>query len=172
MLPSPWSARRWVDGLFTRRGESVAGQRISLSRRADLNPSRRLRFSLGVAGLSMNRKTLILAGALLLVPVAAQATIADIFKQFDHGAVADKNFVKTLIVGIADGFDAANDQLKETGKPMLYCAPDTIKFTGDQLIDILRRWVAAHRAQTPRIDTAPPSTALLYALEDAFPCPN
>jgi hypothetical protein len=119
----------------------------------------------------MNGKTLMLAGALALMPLPALADVADLFRQYD-GSVADRNFVKTLIVGIADGFGAANDQFKDTGKSMLYCAPDSIKFTGDQLIDILRRWVEANRAKAPRIDTAPPAMALLYALEDAFPCPN
>jgi hypothetical protein len=107
----------------------------------------------------MNCKTVMLAVALTLMPLAAQADIADLFRQYD-GSVADKNFIKTLITGIADGFGAANDQLKEAGKPMLYCAPDTFKFTGDQLIDILRRWVQANRAKAPRIDTAPPAMAL------------
>jgi hypothetical protein len=60
--------------------------------------------------------------------------------------------------------------LNDSGKPMLYCAPETIKLTGDQLIDILRRWVEANRTKAPDIDTAPPAAALLYALEEAFPC--
>lgn len=120
----------------------------------------------------MNCKTMLLASALSIMPLAALADIADVFRQYDQGTVADKNFVKTLIVGIADGLGAANDQLQETGKPMLYCSPASIKFTGDQLIDILRRWVEANRAKAPRIDTAPPAMTLLYALKDAFPCPK
>jgi len=60
--------------------------------------------------------------------------------------------------------------LKDNGKPLLCCAPETIKFTRDHLIDILRRWVEANHAKGPRIDTAPPATALLHALEDTFPC--
>jgi hypothetical protein len=86
------------------------------------------------------------------------------------GGSADKDFVKTLILGIEDGFEAANDELKANGKPMLYCAPEAIKFTGDQLVEILRRWVDTNRVKAPRLDAAPPATALLYALEDAFPC--
>jgi hypothetical protein len=109
-------------------------------------------------------------GLLLLLPVAAQASLADLFQQYDHGTVADKNIVKALIIGIANGFNTANDELKDNNERMLYCAPETIKFTDDLLIDILRRWVEANRAKVPRIDAAPPATALLYALEDAFPC--
>jgi hypothetical protein len=69
---------------------------------------------------------------------------------------------------IAEGFDTINDQLKASQHPALYCSPD--KLNGDQLIDILRKWVKATRAKSPRIDKAPPGTALLYALQDAFPC--
>jgi hypothetical protein len=115
-------------------------------------------------------KRLALTFVISLVPFAARADIADVFRQFDRGTSADKDFVKTLILGIEDGFEAANDELKANGKPMLYCAPEAIKFTGDQLVEILRRWVDTNRVKAPRLEAAPPATALLYALEDAFPC--
>ena|ERR1700677_567330 len=118
----------------------------------------------------MSRKFAIAFGLLLLLPAAAQASIADVFQQLDHGTVDDKNFVKALVVGIEDGFSAVNDELSDNGKPMLYCAPETPKLTGDQLIDILRRWVEANRAKAPDMDVAPPAAALLYALEEAYPC--
>jgi hypothetical protein len=98
----------------------------------------------------MSKKLAIAFGILLLLPVAAQASIA----------------------GIEDGFSAVNDELNDNGKPMLYCAPETTKLTGDQLIDILRRWVEANRTKYPDIDAAPPAAALLYALEEEFPCSN
>ena len=113
----------------------------------------------------MSKKLAIAFGLLLLLPVAAQASIADVFQQLDHGTVDDKNFVRTLIVGIEDGFSAVNDELNDNGKPMLYCVPENNKFTSDQLIDILRRWVEANRAKAPDIDVAPPAAALLYAME-------
>jgi hypothetical protein len=61
----------------------------------------------------------------------------------------------------------AADALKASQHPALYCSPD--KLNGDQLIDILRKWVKANRAKSPRIDKAPPGKALLYVLQDAFP---
>ena len=79
-------------------------------------------------------KRLALSFVISLVPFAAQADIADVFRQFDRGTSADKDFVKTLILGIEDGFEAANDELKANGKPMLYCAPEALKLTGDQLV--------------------------------------
>jgi hypothetical protein len=105
-----------------------------------------------------------------VVPAQSRADIADLFQQYDNGATADRDFVKTLIVGVEDGFAAANDELKATGKGMLYCSPEAVRLTGDQLVEILRRWVEANRSQAPRLEQAPPATALLLALEDAFPC--
>jgi hypothetical protein len=107
---------------------------------------------------------------LWLAPGTARANIADLFQQYDHGAPADKDWVKTLIVGVEDGLGAANDELKASGKAMFYCAPETSRFTGDDLVEILRRWVESNRAKAPRLEQAPPATALLLALEDAFPC--
>jgi hypothetical protein len=118
----------------------------------------------------MRKKLAIASGLFLLLPIAAQASVADVFQQLDNGSVADKNFVKTLVAGIEDGFSAVNDELYDNGKPMLYCVPETTKLTSDQLIDILRRWVEANRSKAPDIDAAPPAAALLYALEEAFPC--
>jgi hypothetical protein len=78
--------------------------------------------------------------------------------------------LRARVVEIEDGFGAANDELDATGKPKLYCAPEGVKFTGDQLIAILGKWVDANRGKAPRLDAAPPAMALLLALEDAFPC--
>jgi hypothetical protein len=115
---------------------------------------------------------LMLAWGNFLMPVAAVADIALVLQKFDHGTAADKSLVMMLMSANSDGFNAANAELKAAGKSMLYCAPETITLTPEQLIDILRRWVEANRIKSPRLDAAPPTTALLYALEDAFPCPK
>lgn len=106
----------------------------------------------------------------LLAPATARADIADVFRQYDQGSLGDRNFVKTLLVGVADGLDAANDRLKQDGKPPLYCSPNGLKLTGDQLVEMLRAWIDQYRERTPQIVKAPPASALLVALEDAFPC--
>jgi hypothetical protein len=53
----------------------------------------------------MGRKLGVAFGLLLLLPAAARASIADVFQQLDHGTVDNKNFIKTLIAGIEDGFN-------------------------------------------------------------------
>jgi len=69
-------------------------------------------------------------------------------------------------------FRAVNVELKDGGGTPLYCVPEKVVLTGEQLIDILRRWVESKRPRHPRIESAPVPTALLYALRDAFPCAN
>ena len=111
------------------------------------------------------------ACCLCLMSVAAKADIADILRDYDHGTRAEQALAKAILRATEAGFSAANTELKdERRETPLYCAPERLNLTGEQLIDILRRWVDAKRAQTPRIDTAPMPMGLLYALEDAFPC--
>ena len=69
-------------------------------------------------------------------------------------------------------FSAVNVELKDGGGTPLYCVPEKVVLTGEQLIDILRRWVESKHPRHPRIEAAPVPTALLYALRDAFPCAN
>jgi hypothetical protein len=109
----------------------------------------------------------LLAVGLSLMPIAARADVAALLTDLD-GAQPNRGLAQMMVIGIAEGFDTLNDQLKASQHPALYCAPD--KPSGDQLVDILRKWVKANRARSPRIDKAPPGTALLYALQEAFPC--
>jgi Rap1a immunity proteins len=109
----------------------------------------------------------LLAFGLSLMPIAARADVAALFADLDS-AQPNRGLAQMMVIGIAEGFDTVNDQLKASQHPALYCSSD--KPNGDQLIDILRKWVKANRAKSPRIDKAPPGVALLYALQDAFPC--
>jgi hypothetical protein len=109
----------------------------------------------------------LLAVGLSLMPIAARADVAALLADLD-GVQPNRGLAQMMVIGIAEGFDTVNDQLKASRRSALYCSPD--KLNGDQLVDILQKWVKANRAKSPRIDKAPPGTALLYALQDAFPC--
>jgi hypothetical protein len=109
----------------------------------------------------------LLAFSLSLMPIAARADVASLLADLD-GAQPNRGLAQMMVIGIAEGFDTVNDQLKASQHSALYCAPD--KPNGDQLVDILRKWVKANRSKSPRIDKAPSGTVLLYALQDAFPC--
>jgi hypothetical protein len=101
----------------------------------------------------------LLACGLSLMPIAARADVATLLADYD-GAQPNRSLAQMMVIGIAEGFDVINDQLKASHHPALYCSPD--KLNGDQLIDILRKWVKANRAKSPRIDKAPPGAVLLY----------
>jgi hypothetical protein len=118
----------------------------------------------------MKRMILCLACGLSLLPTTARADVAALLSDYDGGKQPDRGLAIMMIIGIAEGFDAVNDELKQTGGPAFYCSP--VKLKGDQLMEILRKWVDTNRATSPRIETAPPGPALLYALSDAFPCPK
>jgi hypothetical protein len=109
----------------------------------------------------------LLAFGLSLMPIAAHADVASLLADLDGGP-PNHSLAQMMVIGIAEGFDTVNYQLNASQHPALYCPPD--KLNGDQLVDILRKWVKANRAKSPRIDKAPPGAALLYALQDAFPC--
>ena len=110
---------------------------------------------------------LLLAFGLSLMPIAVRADVAALLADLDS-AEPNRGLARMMVIGIAEGFDTINDQLKASQHPALYCAPD--KPNGDQLVDILRKWVKANRSKAPQIDKAPPGTVLLYALQSAFPC--
>jgi hypothetical protein len=105
---------------------------------------------------------------LWLLPTTARADVAALLSDYDGGKQPNRALAIMLIIGIAEGFDAVNDELRQTGGTAFYCSP--VRLKGDQLMEILRKWVGANRSKSPRIETAPPGPALLYALSDAFPC--
>jgi hypothetical protein len=115
--------------------------------------------------------TCLLGWGIAIMPISAVADIADIFRTMDHGTSAEKTLVRSLVKATETGFAEANSDLRNNRKePPLYCPPEKINLTGDQLIDIVRRWVETKRAQATRIESGPMPMALLYALQDAFPC--
>jgi hypothetical protein len=118
----------------------------------------------------MKSTAAILACALLLMPATANATVADLFETLDHGSEQTKDIVLTIVEANVAGLDAANLVLNSQGKAMLYCTPQKISLTGEQLVDILRRFVQAKRAEAPFLDKLRPAEVLLVSLKDAFPC--
>jgi hypothetical protein len=109
----------------------------------------------------------LLAFCFWLLPTTARADVAQLLRDYDSPQPS-RGLAMTFVIGIAEGFDAVNDELKQAGRTPLYCSPVNLK--GAQLMDILLKWTEANRVKSPQIETAPPGAALLYALTDAFPC--
>ena len=105
----------------------------------------------------------LLTCGLSLMPIAARADVAALFADYD-GAQPKRGLAQVMVIGIAEGFDTINDQLKASQHPALYCSPD--KLNGDQLMDILRREVEADPTQGQHMW----QLIMVDALRKVFPC--
>jgi hypothetical protein len=68
------------------------------------------------------------------------------------------------------GFGWANAVLSDGGGKPLYCVPPKVVLTGEQLIDILRRYIEEPKTRPHAIGSQELGLVLLQALRDAFPC--
>jgi hypothetical protein len=58
----------------------------------------------------------LLAVGLSLMPIAARADVAALFADLD-GAQPNRGLAQMMVIGIAEGFDTINDQLKSKPAP-------------------------------------------------------
>lgn len=85
---------------------------------------------------------------------------------YDHG---DDNARQLILLGLTQtegGMELANAELKARGQAPLYCAPPQLMLTGEQILDMLRRYDGSH----PEIGPGSYAVAILRAAEDVFPC--
>jgi hypothetical protein len=84
-----------------------------------------------------------------------------------HDEPLGRDQTETQIMGVQRGFIAANAYLTGTLKqPPMYCQPETLSLTADQLIEMLRRGVR----EQPELDEDDPPGALLAVMQHTFPC--
>lgn len=93
--------------------------------------------------------------------------VADFLKLHDEPLGRDT--AETEIMGIQRGFGKTNGFLTATRKEApLYCQPETLSLTADQLVDMLRREVK----EQPDLDQGDLPSALLAVMRHTFPCPE
>jgi hypothetical protein len=97
---------------------------------------------------------------------SAEADVASYFKNYARASDSTQSFYRTVLSSYENGMAWANATLQEQGSKPLYCPPEKVALTGDQLLDILRRFAL----DRPPIQKYPFGLALLEALRDAFPC--
>ena len=74
---------------------------------------------------------------------------------------------ETEIMGLQSGFIEANSYLTEIRKEApMFCQPQSLSLTADQLIDMLRRGVD----EQPELDQKDLASALLAVMQHTFPC--
>lgn len=100
-----------------------------------------------------------------MIQPALCGTVTDFLALHDEPLGRDQT--ETEIMGIQHGFMAANAWLTGALKraPM-YCQPETLSLTADQLVEMLRRSVK----EQPELDADDPSGALLAVMQRTFPC--
>lgn len=109
----------------------------------------------------------ILAAAFLLgmAQPGTCGAVSDFLKL--HDEPLGQSRAETEILGLQAGFTEANTYLRETRKEApMFCQPESLNLTADQLIDMLRRGMNAQ----PDLDEDDLGTALLVVMQRTFPC--
>ena len=90
----------------------------------------------------------------------------DLFAAYDNG---DPMLRQLVLLGLAQtetGMALANAELKSRGTAPLYCTPPALVLTGEQILDMLRRYAMNH----PDIAQGSYALAILRAAQEVFPC--
>lgn len=89
----------------------------------------------------------------------------DTLKKIDAGN-AESLVYSVQLNSLADGFGWANGQLQASGQPQLFCQPENLATTADQVASILRDYLK----QNATMGDYPVGAVLLNALRFTFPC--
>ena len=101
-----------------------------------------------------------------LATAAQFLSTGDLLAAYDQGDAMSRQFVLLGLAQIESGMALANAELRAKGIAPLYCAPSQLVLTGEQILDILRRYSASH----PEASQGSYAVAILRAAEEVFPC--
>jgi hypothetical protein len=77
-----------------------------------------------------------------------------------------KDYVAKIVQATGRGFSLANTAVTRRGQSPLFCQPNNLVLTGEQIIDIIYRFVEIN----PALEKAVWEAVMLKALENLFPC--
>ena len=77
-----------------------------------------------------------------------------------------KEYVAKIVQATGRGFSLANTAIARRGQSPLYCQPNNLVLTGEQIIDIINRFVEIN----PALEKATWEAVMFEALENLFPC--
>jgi hypothetical protein len=110
---------------------------------------------------------------LLPVEVKAEMTANQALHKYDKGTRDEQQLLEWGLAQTENGLSWANTYLKVNRKEQpLYCPPDKMVLTGNQILDILRR--AKDDQPYPggtTVGESPFGLAMIFALQSTFPCP-
>ena len=98
---------------------------------------------------------------------AVEATAEEFLDKYEHGDLAERQTLLSVIKGLEDGVSWADAYNQARGVARLYCPPGPIfSLEPERLIDMLRREAEAR----PIIRREPWQLATIEALRNVFPC--
>jgi hypothetical protein len=115
---------------------------------------------------NLDMRTILTAAFLIAMAQPAMCgAVTDFLKL--HDEPLGQNMAETEIMGLQSGFIEANSYLTEIRKEApMFCQPQSLSLTADQLIDMLRRGVD----EQPELDQKDLASALLAVMQHTFPC--
>ena len=114
------------------------------------------------------RLALAICGYCLLSGAAHAEPDANKFlRDYDAATAAEKRLMSEGLSRVELGMSWVNVFLTENrNERSVYCPPNTLALSGDQLVDVLRKEVKG----TPEEASRPYGLVLLLALQKAYPC--
>jgi len=104
---------------------------------------------------------------LLSAPALAEEANATIFLTvYDAARPEDKEHLRNFVEALQGGVAWANAAMKNQKQKPLYCGPEKLALTGEQVVDIMRKEVEAR----PSVGQFPWPAVMIRALQNVFPC--
>jgi hypothetical protein len=102
----------------------------------------------------------------LTTQALAEMNANDFIARYQAGNAAQRAELAQHLSDISLGMNWTNAFMFVNHKFHLYCLPGSLVLTGDELADIVKRFVK----KTPNDGIQPVGMIMLFALRDAFPC--
>ncbi|MGA2841736.1 MAG: hypothetical protein ABSG18_16440 [Steroidobacteraceae bacterium] len=116
----------------------------------------------------MRATSVALLWPLLLLGGPAQAEMS--VEQYTQKSGTSHMLDTVWLYGVQNGFAWANAYNGDRGLPPLYCQPENLALTRDQVTNILDNFIKTDQGRA--LLNAEISLVLLKALQHAFPCPH
>ena len=91
---------------------------------------------------------------------------AGLLTAYDQADASSRQLILLGLTQTEGGMELVNIELQKRGNSPLYCRPPQFMLTGEQVLELIRRYAASHSD----IQESSYAVAILRAAEDAFPC--
>jgi hypothetical protein len=96
----------------------------------------------------------------------AEYNVSEALAAYDSANPNDRKTWELIFGNTGNGINWANSVLVYRKQEPLYCPPDNFTLTGSQVVEMLRQLAASK----PRLEIVPYGLAILYAIQNRYPC--